>query len=223
MTQGIKTENWDDYRFFLAVAQTGSLSGAARALNVAQPTVGRRIDQLEQRHGAHLFTSTPDGMQLTALGKEILPTVLEIERASFSVMNKISGQDLNLNGVITITSTQSFTSNWLAKRIATFSDLYPNILVRCIADTRKRNLVKREADIAIRFGVPASSDLIGTRICDLHCGIYGSSDYFDRFGEPESLSDLVDHKVIGPAGGYRSLSPDIAIHQNGWRLGKYFL
>lgn len=205
----LTAENWDDYRFFLAVAQTGSLSHASRVLNVTQPTVGRRIDQLEKRHKAQLFTSTPEGMHITVVGNAILSLAKQMEHASILAMNKISDHDLNLSGSITVTSTQSIASNWLAERISKFSKMYPEISVQCIADTRMLNLAKREADVAIRFGVPEPSKLIGSRICDVHCGVYASEDYLKESGIPASITDLVDHKIVGPVGQighYRQIS-----------------
>ena len=189
-------EDWDDYRFFLAVAKKGSFSGAARLLKVSQPTVSRRINQLEERLNVRLFDQLPTGVKLTSMANEILGVAEGLEHKANELKRRVEGRDSQAAGPISVTATQSFASLWLAEKLAKFSGNYPNITVTCLADNRALNLIKREADLAIRFGQPESSSLIGSRIGYVHCGIYGSKEYFETHGEPESLQDLKDHKLI---------------------------
>ena len=189
-------EDWDDYRYFLAVANEGSLSAAARQLKVSQPTVSRRISQLEQRLSIRLFDQLPTGMQLTPPAREIVAIAKNLEHNAIELRRRVAGRETDLAGPITITATQSFTTCWLAQRVAEFANLYPDIEVTCLADNQVLNLARREADIAIRFGQPTAPGLIGSKVGTVHCGIYGSKDYFETHGTPRSLEDLSRHKLI---------------------------
>ncbi len=192
-------EDWDDYRYFLAVAHKGSLSAAARCLKVSQPTVSRRISQLEQRLSIRLFDQLPTGMQLTAPAREIVAIAENLEHNAIELRRRVAGRETDMAGSITITATQSFTNYWLARRVASFTNLYPDIEITCLADNQVLNLARREADIAIRFGQPTTSGLIGSKVGTVHCGIYGSKDYFEAHGIPETLDDLSNHKLIDTA------------------------
>ncbi len=189
-------EDWDDYRYFLAVANEGSLSAAARLLNVSQPTVSRRIAQLEQRLKIRLFDQLPGGMQLTAPAQDIVPIAETLELNAIELVRRVSGRETELAGPITITATQSFANCWLARRVAVFTKLYPAIEVTCLAENQVLNLARREADIAIRFGQPAASGLFGSKVGTAHCGIFGSKEYFKAYGVPKSLDELSTHQLI---------------------------
>ena len=183
-------EDWDDYRFFLAVANEGSLSAAARFLKVSQPTVSRRISQLEHRLNIRLFDQLPTGVQLTAPAQEIVAIAENLEHNAIELRRRVAGRETDLAGPISITATQSFTNHWLAPRVAGFTNLYPEIEITCLAENQVLNLARREADIAIRFGQPTASGLIGSKVSTVHCGIYGSKSYFETHGTPQSLDDL---------------------------------
>ncbi len=189
-------EDWDDYRFFLAVAHEGSLSGAARSLKVSQPTVSRRISQLEQRLGVRLFDQLPTGMKLTPSGGHIVDSAEAVQEKTIELRRRISGRETDLAGEVVVTATQSFASYWLAGCLARFSTTHPEIVVSCLADNQTLSLSRREADVAIRFDRPKSSGLIGSRVGYIHCGIYGAASYFEANGEPTKLSDLKHHKLI---------------------------
>lgn len=192
-------EDWDDYRYFLAVAKKGSLSAAARGLKVSQPTVSRRISQLEQRLSIRLFDQLPTGMQLTAPAREIVNIAENLESNAIELRRRVAGRETDLAGPITITATQSFATCWLAQRISAFSERYHEIEITCLAENQVLNLARREADVAIRFGQPAASGLVGSRVGTVHCGIYGSKNYFRAYGIPQSLNDLQEHKLIDTA------------------------
>ncbi len=192
-------EDWDDYRYFLAVAKEGSLSAASRELKVSQPTVSRRISQLEQRLSIRLFDQLPTGMQLTAPAREIVTIAENLENSAIELRRRVAGRETDLAGPITITATQSFATCWLAQRIAAFSEQYPEIEITCLAENQVLNLARREADLAIRFGQPSASGLVGSRVGTVHCGIYGSKNYFDAYGLPQSLEDLQHHRLIDTA------------------------
>lgn len=189
-------EDWDDYRFFLAVAQEGSLSAAARSLKVSQPTVSRRITQLEERLGVRLFDQLPTGMKLTPSGGHIVDSAEAVQEKAIELRRKIAGRETDVAGEVVITATQSFASYWLAGCLAKFSQSYPDVTVSCLADNQTLSLSRREADVAIRFARPKSSGLIGSRVGYVHCGIYASDAYLGANGEPETLADLKQHKLI---------------------------
>ena len=192
-------EDWDDYRYFLAVAKEGSLSAAARQLKVSQPTVSRRITQLEDRLGTRLFDQLPSGVKLTLSGRDIVGTAETLENTAIALRRKIAGREATLEGPISISVTPTFANYWLAERIAKFSNSHPEIVVTCRADNQHSNLAKREADIAIRFGRPKSCDLVGSRIGYVHCGIFGSEAYLEAHGEPTTITDLRRHQLIDAA------------------------
>ena len=192
-------EDWDDYRFFLAVAKEGSLSAAARCLKVSQPTVSRRIAQLEQRLSIRLFDQLPTGMKLTGPAQEIVTIAENLEHNAIELRRRVAGREADLAGPISVTATQSFTNCWLAERVAAFAKQYPEIEITCLADNQVLNLARREADVAIRFGQPTASGLLGSKVGTVHCGIYGSHDYFQRHEVPASLEDLSHHELIDTA------------------------
>lgn len=193
-------EDWDDYRYFLAVARQGSLSAAARQLKVSQPTVSRRISQLEGRLGTRLFDQLPSGVKLTLGGRDIIDVAETLESAAISLRRKVSGREADLEGPISISVTPSFADYWLAERIAKFSQVHPEIIVTCLADNDHSNLARREADIAIRFGRPKSCDLVGSRVGHVHCGIFASTAYLEMHGEPSTVADLRCHRLIDAVG-----------------------
>ncbi len=188
--------DWDDYRFFLAVSETGSLSAAARKLGVTQPTVGRRINDLEKRLGARLFDRMNQGYALTAAGRRIGDLVARIESTAFAIEQRVSGVDDRLDGRVSITTTEGIGIYWLMPRLPKLRQHCPDIDIELVVGVGALDLLRREADIALRVGNPGCAELVGRRVGDVHCGLYASEAYLARHGEPVALDDLSRHTII---------------------------
>ena len=188
--------DWDDYRYFLAVAESGSLSAAARLLGVAQPTVGRRIAQLEERIQARLFDRLNQGYQLTATGRRAVEAAARMQRDAFNIERLVEGADTALAGRVGIATAEGLGTFWVSPRLAALQRAYPAIEVELLTGVSAHDLLQREADIALRIGNPRSDQLIGRRIGQVHCGLYASIAYLSAHGKPETPGDLADHHII---------------------------
>lgn len=189
--------SWDQYRYFLAVAETGSLSAAARLLSVSQPTVGRQISELEKRLGTRLFERASHGYLLTLAGQQIRDKIKAVEVDLDGVEQVISGLDSSLSGTIRISATEGFGSYWLTPKLGQFQQRHPNIRFELMLDISVVDLRRREADIALRLANPRVSDLIGRQVGRTGFGLYGAKSYLDARGQPQSISDLAYHDFIG--------------------------
>ncbi|NIA71144.1 LysR family transcriptional regulator [Pelagibius litoralis] len=188
--------NWDDYRYFLAVAESGSLSAAARVLGVAQPTVGRRIAQLEERIQARLFDRLNQGYQLTATGRRAVEAAERMQSDAFNIERLVEGADTALAGRVSIATAEGLGTFWLSPLIPALRRAYPALEVEVLVGVSAHDLLRREADIALRVGNPRSDALVGRRIGQIHCGLFASVDYLAARGEPKTPGDLAGHDII---------------------------
>jgi DNA-binding transcriptional LysR family regulator len=189
--------DWSILRDFIAVAETGGLSQAARRLRVSQPTLSRRIAALEAQLKAQLFQRTPRGLSLTDAGEHVLAGARRVEEEALAIERQADAAQQTLTGTVRITLTEALGSLWLPKHLAAFHAKYPSVCVEVLVDNRTVNLVRREADIAIRLFRPDQPDLIARHAGELVMGLYGSKDYLARQGEPKSLMDLRNHYLVG--------------------------
>lgn len=189
--------DWSAVRDFLAVAETGSLSAAARRLRVSQPTLSRRIADLEDALGATLFLRTPKGLLLTETGEGILKDAREMESYALAIERQADAGREALEGTLRVTATDGLGVKWLPKCLASFHQAYPRLQVEILIDNRAVNLVRREADVALRLFRPEQPDLIARKMGTLTLGMYGSKEYLARHGRPEKISDLKNHKHVG--------------------------
>lgn len=188
--------DWDDLRTFLAIARHGTLSAAARALGVHQPTMGRRLAALEQRAGARLLLKTPRGYTLTASGEAILGNVERIEAEALAVERRITGRDVRLEGIVRITTVESFAAEVVMPILAGLRQGHPGIAVELLADVRNLNLTRREADVALRMARLDQPDLTARRIGVLGFGLYASPSYLAARGTPAFEHGGEGHEVI---------------------------
>ncbi|MCK8785703.1 LysR family transcriptional regulator [Roseomonas sp. NAR14] len=187
---------WDDLRHFLAIARHGSLSAAARALGVAQPTMGRRLAALEQRAGARLLERTPGGYTLTPAGEAALGHAERIENEVLAVERGIGGRDVRLEGRIRLTAVETLVVDILLPELADFAARYPGITLELITDTRPLSLARREADVALRMARPDQGDLVARQVSRIDHGLYASRDYLDRHGTPDLAAGAPGHRVV---------------------------
>jgi molybdate transport repressor ModE-like protein len=169
--------NWDDMGLFLAVARTGSISGAARQLGVQHSTVSRRLRSLEEKLGARLIERKQTGYELTVAGENIKQSALRIEREMLGVDEALLGKDASLVGPLRVTAINNMASSVLMPMFARFSNEHPQVDLHIIVSNMDASLAQREADIAIRLTNSPTDTLIGNRMLTAASTIYGSREY----------------------------------------------
>ena len=182
--------DWNKARAFLVTAEEGSLSAAARALGMAQPTLGRQVDGLEQELGIVLFERVGRGLTLTPSGLELLEHVREMGEAAGRVSLSALGQAQALEGTICISASETYAAVLLPPIIAKLRVLEPGIQVEIVVANHASDLRRREADIAIRNFRPTEPDLIAKKIGDADAVLYATPDYIEKIGNPTKPYDL---------------------------------
>jgi DNA-binding transcriptional LysR family regulator len=198
---------WDDVRFFLAVARAGSLSGAARSLAVGHVTVGRRITLLEKKLGVTLLHRTPDGFVTTSAGEAILRQCAAMESAAMDLERTVAGRDALLTGSVRITTTEALACQLIAPAIAALRESHPALRVDLMAGARSLDIARREADLAIRYARPSASDLVCRKLGEVAFSLYASKRYLARKGVPKQAQGLADFDLITFTGAPAAMSP----------------
>lgn len=168
--------DWNDLRVFLAVARGGSLGAAAKLLGVSHPTVGRRLQVLEQTSGEVFFRRTPTGLVLTDSGERIFQLAQEMERSALAIERRIAGQNDQPEGVLRISSADWFAGYVLAPVLGELLLQHPLIVPELIAGQRLSDLTRREADIAFRIVPFTEPDIVQRRLTTLSYGLYVSAE-----------------------------------------------
>lgn len=189
--------DWRAIQDVVTVAEAGSLSSAARRLDVSQPTVGRRIEQLEAQLGARLFDRTVRGLTLTEVGENILDHARQMEEGALAIERIATGSNQELQGSVRISLIEDLGIRWLPAKLRDFHQSFPQLAIEVNIDNRNVDLLRREADIAVRLARPEQADLICRRAGTLHFGLYASQSYLDEYGLPASRADLNDHYHVG--------------------------
>tara|TARA_R110000868_G_scaffold202806_3_gene450639 strand:+ start:5015 stop:5947 length:933 start_codon:yes stop_codon:yes gene_type:complete len=182
--------DWNKARAFLVTAEEGSLSAAARALGMAQPTLGRQVDGLEQELGIVLFERVGRGLTLTPSGLELLDHVRDMGEAAGRVSLTALGQSQALGGKICISASETYAAVLLPPIITKLRRQEPGIQVEIVVANHASDLRRREADIAIRNFRPTEPDLIAKKIGDADAVLYATPDYIRRIGNPAKPEDL---------------------------------
>ena len=188
--------DWDDLRTALAIARTGTLSAAARALGTTQPTVGRRLDGLEQRLGARLFERHADGLRPTALGQALLAGLEQMDAGAQAVQRQIAARDTGLQGEILVTSLDWLGDEVLAPMLARFGARHPGLMIELVNEGKVFNLARREADLAFRFGAFAQENLVERRVGAVRYALYASTQYLARHGAPDAANGFRGHAIV---------------------------
>jgi DNA-binding transcriptional LysR family regulator len=166
--------DWDGLRYFRAVATTGTLSGAARALGVEHTTVARRLDALEGELGARLFLRNPRGYALTRVGEALLESVASMQREVAAIARLADGQDVEMSGAVRIATADALAKHLILPALAPLAAEHPGLCLEVVSDTRQHDLARREADVALRIGASLDTRLVGRRLAGLGFGLYGS-------------------------------------------------
>ena len=188
--------DWDDVRFFLAVAKTGSFSAAATQLNTKQTTVGRRIQALERRLGAKLFDRHRHGMEVTPAARGVLVQAESMLSNATAIERHLAGLDREMSGVVRIASTEGIAAHWLVPRLGQLRRTHPDIIVQVIASDQVLDLATRQADLAIRFFRPTSNQLVAARVGQFNMSIFAAPSYIEQYGLPQKLEDLREHHIV---------------------------
>jgi DNA-binding transcriptional LysR family regulator len=194
--------DWNDLRYFLAVAREGSTLAAGRALRVSQTTVARRIAALEQALGFPLFDKKQAGYALTPAGEDLLPLAERVEAEARQFADAAGARTREVSGKVRITTEDIYAMGLLAPLLRELHDLHPDILIELDTDQQVRDLGDGEADIALRSssaGQPAGT--VGRSLGPDDWTLYCSRDYAARHGAPASVEDLRNHAIVGGGGG----------------------
>ena len=188
--------DWNHIRAFVATAETGSLSGAARKLELTQPTLSRQIAALEQDLGVMLFERVGRSLELTDAGRELLSHSKAMDDAANRVSLSALGQAHSIEGKVRITATDVLSTYNLPPVLERLRDAAPKLEIEVIAANDLRDLMRREADIAVRHVRPDQPDLIARLVQEATASLYGATRYLDRNGRPQTKEDLKHHDFI---------------------------
>ncbi len=182
--------DWNRARAFLVTAEEGSFSAAARALGMAQPTVGRQVAALEEELGVALFERIGNALELTTAGLDLVEHVRAMGDAATRVSLAATGQSLSIDGTVCITASELIAAHILPPIVAGLRRTHPGIEIEIVASNAARDLRRREADIAIRNFKPDQPELFARKIADRDARLYASPDYLASIGDPKTPADL---------------------------------
>lgn len=198
---------WDDMRFFLAVARAGRFNAAAQALGVDQATVGRRIARLEERLGAPLFQRNADGLTPSDEGLRLLPAAEQMEKGALAAVDAIDARDESLSGAVRIGAPVGAASHLLADGAVALSRAHPKLELQIVALPVQHSLSKREADLAITVTPPEHGRLLQRKIAAYRLRVYAAEGYLANRPAITSREDLLGLDWIG-------YIPDLILDKN---------
>jgi DNA-binding transcriptional LysR family regulator len=188
---------WEWYRSFLGVLTEGSLSGAARALDVTQPTIGRHIAALEQALDLVLFTRSPSGLLPTDAAQALRSHAQAMEHTAAALLRAAASEGEGVRGVVRVTASEAIGVEVLPPVLARLRAEHPLLKVELVLSNRVQDLLQREADIAVRMTPPSQDQLIARAVGTIEIGLHASLDYVGRCGLPQQLDALGGHTLIG--------------------------
>ncbi len=189
--------DWRLVRSFLAALDQGSLLGAARVLSASQPTIGRHNAELEAQLGELLFERTGRGLLPTATALQLAESARAMDNAANELARNVSGLEPGISGTVRITASQPVACYVLPPILAQMRLALPDIQVELVASNAVSNLLRREADIALRMVQPDQASLVVKRIAKVTLGTYAHRDYLRRRGTPKQPQDLLNHELVG--------------------------
>jgi DNA-binding transcriptional LysR family regulator len=189
--------DWSLYRSFIAVLREGSLSGAARALGLTQPTIARHITALEQSIGLELFVRSRQGLSPTEGALELKPYAESLAATTAAMMRAASGQGKAVKGTVRVSASEIVGAEVLPPLFASLRERHPQLEIELVLSNTVDNLLRREADIAVRMVEPAHEALVIKRIGTVALGLHAHRSYLDRAGRPRTLQSLQNHTLIG--------------------------
>ncbi len=187
--------DWNDLKYLLALKRAGTLAGAARELAVDHSTVSRRLSQLEEEIGSTLFRRTPEGLVFTEAGDEAAATAEQMERTAAGLLGKLAGADDKLEGVVRLTLPEGFIPRVLPE-VQQLGERHPGLRVELLSNPAPLDLLRGEADVALRLVRPTQAGLICRFLCKIGWSLYASDAYVKRKGLLSTLGDLSGHEVV---------------------------
>ncbi len=189
--------DWAHVQTFIAVAELGSLSSAARVLGSSQPTMGRHIAALEAALGVQLFQRTGGGLELTSTGLDLLEPARRMSGAADRLALIAQGRAEILAGSIRIAASDIVATYLLPDMLTDLRKTEPEIDIELVASDRTENLLRREADIALRMYRPDQAEVITRKVAELSVGAYAAPSYLERRGTPRRIDEFLHHDIIG--------------------------
>jgi Transcriptional regulator len=203
--------DWDKIRLFYEVAEAGSFTRAGERLGLNQSSVSRQISALEHELKVPLFHRHARGLLLTEQGDVLFQAAQEMLMRLETTRSRLTETSQLPAGNLKVTATVGLGAIWLAQRISEFIELYPDVNIQLIVTNEELDLAMREADVAIRLRRPAQPDLIQRRLFTVHYHAYASVAYLERFGEPKTVDDLDNHRILCLGGNQPPFV--LAVHQ----------
>ncbi|MGA0599487.1 LysR family transcriptional regulator [Caulobacter sp. KR2-114] len=188
--------DWNDVRVFLAVAESGSLNAATRLLGMTQPTISRRMEDLEIRLGAQLFRRSTRGVQLTEAGQTMRDLAAGMARIGGSIVREVAGSDKNYSGRVILAAPDGMASYVLMPALSDFQAANPEIDLVLDCGMYPGSLTGGDVDLSLEFVELASADQATLPIAHLHYALYASRDYLNTYGAPKSLPDIANHRLV---------------------------
>ena len=192
-----KEPNWDWYRTFLNVLETGSLSAAGRAMGLTQPTVGRHIDNLEATLALKLFTRSFDGFAPTDAAIELRPYASSVASTAAALRRVASSHGAGVRGTVRLTASEIIGVEVLPPILAALHNAHPSLTIELVLSNKVDDLLHREADIAVRMVRPSQDALVAKRVGGAELGLYAHKQYLAKRGVPRSMNELPSHAMIG--------------------------
>ena len=190
--------SWDDQRIFLAVLEEGSLSAASRRLGLSHPTVRARIEALEARLGAVLFTRSVNGLTPTETAEQLREAARAMAMASELFVRQASSSGQEIAGTVRLSVPEFMGIEVMPAMLARLREAHPAIRIELSLSNAPADLLAQEVDIAVRTVSPKQEALVARKVASIPLGLFAAHDYVERRGRPASLADLVDHDIIGP-------------------------
>jgi DNA-binding transcriptional LysR family regulator len=194
--QRVNGIDWDKLRVFHAAAHAGSFTKAGETLDMSQSAVSRQVSAIEQDLNVPLFHRHARGLMLTEQGELLYRAANEMLMKLDAVQAELQEARDRPSGTLRVTTTVGLGSTWLTDRLHEFVALYPDISLQLILENEELDLSMREADVAIRLQQPSQPDLVQRRLFTVHFHIYASPSYLARYGEPKTLEELDDHRIV---------------------------
>lgn len=207
--------SWELLAAFAAVMQTGSLSGAARELGLAQPTVRRQIEELESALGCVLFTRSKAGLTPTSAARDTAPYAETMAATAEALVRTASGGRQSESGVVRVTCSEVVGNEVLPGLLAPLAQLHPGVEFELSATDRIEDVLRGDADLAIRMLRPTQSGLVARRACSIEIGLFASETYLALHPAPATPDTLREHRLIGDDRGRGMIA---ALSQHGIRL-----
>lgn len=205
--------DWNQARAVLATYEEGSLSAAATALGLTQPTVGRQVAALEAALGIVIFERVGRGIEITPSGRDLIPKLCQMRDAAMQFSISASSQSQSIDGRVCVTASDLFASHFLPDVLRDLATIAPRLQIDIVADNALQDLQRREADIAIRHVRPTQPELFARLLGHASAGLFAHETYLSARGTPRSVKELRDHQFIGF--GDRALMRG---HLTGWGI-----